>query len=135
MGRDEPLFRPEFAAVGGEDTDLFIRAYRAGFRYAVSPDSIIVRVWDAERLTLRGMLRRAFKIGHTRIMLAQRHDPPDKVRKMSKRAVRDGLRAVGALPRRLRHAGSLGQSLTQIAFSAGQVYAARGGRYAYYRLV
>jgi succinoglycan biosynthesis protein ExoM len=65
LGQSGPIFRPEFALTGGGDTDFFIRVRAAGFGMAVARESIVYRDWTAARLTWRGILRRAFRIGST----------------------------------------------------------------------
>ena len=74
-GRPDGPFLQEFAHSGGEDSDLFIRAQRAGFTYACAVDSIVVRTWEPRRLTLRGILRRGFLLGGARVHLARAHLP------------------------------------------------------------
>ena len=73
-GPDGP-FLQEFAHSGGEDSDLFIRAQGAGFTHACALDSIVVRTWEPQRLTLRGILRRGFLLGGARVHLARAHLP------------------------------------------------------------
>jgi succinoglycan biosynthesis protein ExoM len=73
LGRTGPVFRPEFATTGAEDNDLFIRARVAGFSNAVAVDSVVFRDWSAARLTWRGALRRAFRIGSTSMQIYRAH--------------------------------------------------------------
>lgn len=121
LGGDGPLFRPEFSAAGAEDTDLFIRAHRAGFGHAVAADSVITRHWEPDRLTLRGLLRRAYNTGNTRIMLAAMNESPARARKLRRRALLELVRTAGKLPRRLGRPERLGPTLAQMAQYAGQV--------------
>lgn len=67
------IFRPEFALIGGEDTDLFIRARSAGLKLAIAEDSVVVGRWEATRVSLRGTLRRVFFIGVSSTLLRRRH--------------------------------------------------------------
>jgi hypothetical protein len=127
------VFRTEFALTGGSDTDLFIRAHRAGFAHAVATDSVVHRVWEADRMTLPGVVRRAFRIGCTRIQLAQAHKPASYVRKLGWRSARKLGADLARLPMRAVRPPRLAALLVRAAQRAGEVYAALGGRFAYYR--
>jgi cellulose synthase/poly-beta-1,6-N-acetylglucosamine synthase-like glycosyltransferase len=65
MAADGPLFRRQFALAGGGDTDFFVRAHASGASHAVAEDSRVVRRWEPARMTLSGVLRRAFRVGNT----------------------------------------------------------------------
>jgi GT2 family glycosyltransferase len=130
-GPDGP-FRAEFAHCGGEDSDLFIRAVRAGLSHASAYDSIVLRVWESHRLTLRGILQRGFQRGGSRVHIAKAHLPDEQVRglvwaswrKLGKALLRLPLAGLG----RSRFVGSL---LT-LAHSLGEIYAWTGMRYSFY---
>ena len=126
------MFRPEFALTGGGDTDLFIRAHRAGFAHATAVDSVVYRVWEPERMTLRGVMRRSFRIGCTRMQLATAHEPPDRVRKIYRRSCLKLLRSLAKLPPRVVRPASLAVHLVRASQHAGEVYAASGRRFVYY---
>jgi GT2 family glycosyltransferase len=127
-----PVFRPEFALTGGGDTDLFIRAHRAGFAHAVACDSVVHRVWEPSRMTLRGVVRRAFRIGCTRIQLAEEHQGPERVRKLRRRSAWKLARTMARLPSRAVRPTSLAVQLVRAARYAGELYAASGRRFVYY---
>jgi len=133
MAEQGPVFRPEFAHTGGGDTDLFIRASRAGFDFALATDSVVYRVWEPERMTLRGLMRRAFRIGCTRIQLAAAHDPPEQVRKIARRSLTKLAQTVARLPPRVGSPAAFAVNLVRASQLAGEVYAASGRRYVYYR--
>jgi succinoglycan biosynthesis protein ExoM len=68
-----PVFNPEFASCGGEDTDFFIRARRKGATFALAENSIIIRSFEDDRLKLNGMLRHAFNLGFYNMKLMKNH--------------------------------------------------------------
>ncbi len=65
MATEGPPFRRQFALAGGGDTDFFVRAHASGASYALAEDSLVVRRWEPARMTLSGVLRRAFRVGNT----------------------------------------------------------------------
>jgi hypothetical protein len=132
LSAEGPVFRPEFALTGGGDTDMFIRAHRAGFAHAMAIDSVVYRVWEPERMTLRGVMRRSFRIGCTRMQLATAHEPPDRVRKIYRRSCLKLLRSLAKLPPRVVRPASLAVHLVRASQHAGEVYAASGRRFVYY---
>jgi succinoglycan biosynthesis protein ExoM len=132
MGRAGPVFRPEFALTGGEDTDLFIRARNAGFSVAVAPDSIVFRDWNAARLTWRGILRRAFRIGGTSMQIYLAHGSAADCERKRREAHREMKRQIVALPNSLFRPKRLAKRLSRIAWSLGVLHAHTGRRYRYY---
>ncbi len=64
LGREGEVFRTAFGSLGGEDTDLFRRIEARGGRTAWCPESVVRACWDAERLSLTGMLRLAYRRGY-----------------------------------------------------------------------
>lgn len=133
--RDGPEgpFRSEFAHCGGEDSDFFIRARRAGLSHACARESVVVRAWEHHRLTLREVLRRGFLRGGSRVHIARAHLPAAEVRGLVWSSGRKLLKALVRLP--LRGGGGrdrLVAGLLAVAQSLGEVYAWTGQRYAYY---
>jgi succinoglycan biosynthesis protein ExoM len=126
------VFRPEFALTGGGDTDFFIRARVAGFRFAVAPDSVVFRDWTAARLTWRGILRRAFRIGGTSMQIYQAHGSPADCDRKRREAYREMKRQIVALPRSLLRPTRLAKRLSRIAWSLGVLHADSGRKYKYY---
>lgn len=58
---------------GGEDKDFFIRALARGATMASASDSIVVRHHEPERYSARGLLKRGFKNGCSRMMKIRSH--------------------------------------------------------------
>ena len=65
---DGPAFSLDFNGSGGGDAEFFLRSRRYQAVHAAAPASIIIRRYDDERRTLKGMLRRGFKNGSNRIV-------------------------------------------------------------------
>lgn len=70
-----PVFDPAFARCGGSDTDLFVRIHKLGVPHATAPRSRVVRGFEPARLTLAGVLRRSFRLGHAFALINARHAP------------------------------------------------------------
>lgn len=67
-------FDPEFSFTGGEDTDFFDRLARAGARMTWCADAVVMEHVPSERLTLKWVIRRAFRGGqcYARILKRRR---------------------------------------------------------------
>ena len=132
LRREGGPFRPQFAGTGGGDTDLFIRAVRHGYAYAVSQESEVWRSWGPERLTWAGMTRRSFRYGVTRRRLLDVHGESvtrgESLRGAFVLLLRKGVRILIALHRRRRLARCYFSFVDQL----GEIYALLGGRYDYY---
>ncbi|RIL07682.1 MAG: hypothetical protein DCC71_02230 [Proteobacteria bacterium] len=128
-----PVFAPEFALSGGEDVDFMIRAVGAGATHAVAPRSVVLRSWDAERLTFAGVMRRAFRVGNLRALHDRNHDDPRRWRKKRRRIARALLAEVASLPWRLGSRKRLAAWAFEVTRLAGEVYGRWfGGRFQYY---
>ena len=131
-GAADGPFRVEFDHCGGEDSDLFIRAKEAGLRHACAYDSLVVRAWDEQRLTLREVLRRGFLRGGSRVHIARAHLCEDQLRGLAWSSWRKLLKATVRLPlagwRRERWVASL----LPVVHAMGEIYAWAGQRYPYY---
>jgi succinoglycan biosynthesis protein ExoM len=132
LGQAGPVFRPEFALTGGGDTDLFIRARAAGFSVAVAPDSVVVLNWGAARLTLRGALRRTFRLGSASMHLCRAHRSASDCKRKHREARRKVVLTTIALPCHLFQPKTLAKRLARIAWSLGVLHAHAGRRYRYY---
>jgi GT2 family glycosyltransferase len=133
LGQAGPVFRPEFALTGAGDTDFFIRVRAAGFSIAIARESIVFRDWTAERLTWRGVLRRAFRIGSTSMQLHRAHMSAAECDRRRRQAHREMRRQIAALPRSLFRPKRLAKRLSLIAISLGVLHAQGGRTYKYYR--
>jgi hypothetical protein len=132
FGQAEPIFRPEFALTGGGDTDLFIRARAASLSVAVAAESIVFRDWNAARLTLRGALRRTFRLGSASMHLCRAHMSALDCERKRREARRKVVRTTIALPCHLFNPKRLAKRLSRIAWSLGVLHAHTGRRYRYY---
>ncbi len=131
-GGEAGPFRAEFAHCGGEDSDFFIRAKRAGLSHACAHDSVVVRAWERDRLTLGEVLRRGFLRGGSRVHMARAHLPADQVRGLAWASWRKLGKALLRLPLTGWGRERLVASLVSLAHSMGEIYAWTGLRYAYY---
>jgi succinoglycan biosynthesis protein ExoM len=127
-----PVFRPEFALTGGGDTDFFIRARAARFSIAVATDSVVFRDWNAARLTWRGVLRRAFRIGSSSMQIYRAHGSAADCERKRREARREMIRVTIALPGSLLKPKRLAKRLSRIAWSLGVLHAHAGRSYRYY---
>jgi glycosyltransferase involved in cell wall biosynthesis len=125
------LFDPTLASTGGEDTDLFVRAHRAGGIVTAAPRSTVVRRWEPERISLRGMMRRAFRLGVSQGLIASRYREKRRNRNRLRRRLRDVAIAVAGLCG-VRSKAALGAQLVHIAEITGEIHGALGGRARYY---
>lgn len=132
LRRNGGVFRPEFTLSGGEDTDCFIRADQAGYSYATAPDSVVVRVWEPTRLTLRGLMHRGFMLGSSRFHVDSHNAGPGVVQRRRYRAPIKLAKTVLRLPYAIVRPSGAAQWLIDISVHAGELYASIGGRCAYY---
>jgi glycosyltransferase involved in cell wall biosynthesis len=93
-----PVFAPEFAFCGSEDIDFFIRAARQGASFDRAETSVVRRSHDRNRFTMRGVLRRGFRLGNAHMHIAQKHATAAQVRRRRNKAVRDLLLGAAVLP-------------------------------------
>lgn len=126
----EPPFRPEFALTGGEDTDFFVRAHKAGAPFAQAKTSVVMKYPGADRATLAGALRQAFRMGCTHTWLNAAHLPAERTAKLRRRLPRRLVKSIRKLT--LFSPPALFAELEKMAWVIGEIYGALGGRYAYY---
>lgn len=129
---DGELFRGAFARIGGEDTDLLIRAHRAGCQIGVADHSIILRHFQPERLSAFGMFRRAFRYGNAAMHLANVHLPPNKQRDIARVAKAEAMTNLKALMRRGTPESDRGRQLYFLGLRLGELAGSFGYRYRYY---
>jgi succinoglycan biosynthesis protein ExoM len=132
LGQAGPVFRPEFAFTGGGDTDFFIRARTAGFSVAIAADSIVLLNWSGARLTWRGALRRAFRLGGASMHICRAHLSAADCDRKRREARKEVLRQTIALPLIVLKPKKLAKRLSRIARSLGVLHAHAGRSYRYY---
>jgi succinoglycan biosynthesis protein ExoM len=64
-----PWYNVAFAMTGGADSDLFLRLQNKGARFARAKASIIREFYPESRQSLAWALKRAYRIGNTRILI------------------------------------------------------------------
>lgn len=128
-----PVFAPEFALIGGGDNDFFVRALKAGASFAMAEDSYIIRGYEESRMTLRGMTKRAFRIGSADTVLAKKHVSRKRVKRRLNRAIKRLCIRVSTLPIVVFSPEKFGQTLWEVCYHAGALHSFLGGRYEYYR--
>jgi succinoglycan biosynthesis protein ExoM len=132
LQQDGQVFRPEFALTGGEDTDLFIRARRAGLKFAIAEHSVVIRRWEAKRISLRGTLRRAFSIGISGTALRRRHLTRQDYQRRRRKALIRVARLITSLPLYIFQPKRLVVQLHDLARLLGALYSYRG-KFSYYQ--
>jgi succinoglycan biosynthesis protein ExoM len=132
LAPDGVLFLPELAHCGGSDRELFVRAVRSGARHALARESFVIRGWDPERLTLRGVLRRGFRLGHTEAIVERRHRSADELREWFHFNLSKLRRLLLGLPTRLLSRRKRMKRLYRIARAVGAINAHLGRNLTYY---
>ena len=133
MRNDEEVFSPEFAFLGGEDTDFFIRALSRGASYTTSFRSIVLRHDVGDRFTTMGLLRRSFRQGCSKVSIMKRHRPSSEVRKLRRDAWRRLLTAAFFFPVYLFSVKFAIRQLSRASKSVGIIYGYSGRHYNYYQ--
>ncbi|BDP44147.1 hypothetical protein DAETH_41160 (plasmid) [Deinococcus aetherius] len=106
------LFDERYSRTGGEDTDFSTRCYLAGLKMIWADEAVIHEHMNNDRLTLRWLLRRAFRSGS-----------------IIARVERDLLPIFPAMPRRLANATSRITISSALLPAATIIDAALGTRY------
>lgn len=135
LQRMEPVGEPfaaKFAFVGGEDKDFFIRAIRAGASFAWTLESLIHKCNDVERVTVRGQLKRAFRIGCSTMNLLREHGSAPAIRKKRKKSIKKLVKSAIALPISIFRKDRMMKHLWRIARTLGVLYGDIGNRFRYY---
>jgi succinoglycan biosynthesis protein ExoM len=70
-----PWFDPAFALSGGEDRDFFERVKASGGTFAWADEAVAHGAVAERRMTLDGVLRRAYGIGNTEMRIFLKHRP------------------------------------------------------------
>lgn len=75
-------FALELGVSGGEDTDFFTRAYRAGAAIEFCPEATVFEGVPVERANLRWLLARRYRAGQTHALMLKQSHPSTPVRKL-----------------------------------------------------
>lgn len=132
MGSKAEPFSAKFAFVGGEDKDFFIRAVKDGASFAWTQDSVIHKCSDAARVTSRGLLKRAFRIGCSTMNLLKEHGSAPEVRKKRVKSIKKLVKSALALPVSVFRKDRLMKHLWRISRTLGILYGDIGNRFRYY---
>lgn len=134
LAPDGVLFVPELALCGGSDRELFIRAHNLGVPNALAPRSFVMRSWGPERLSTRGIVRRSFRLGHSKAVLQRRFRPPEISTRKFRRNLWDLPFLVLGLahPKRWKSKRSRMSRLYKVAKTAGEINGYLGRRLHYY---
>jgi len=81
------VFSPEFARFKCEDTDFFIRAARSGATFARADKSVINRNYEPHRVTVRGLLPEAKRLGTYNMLLLKRYGATGQANRRRTKAV------------------------------------------------
>jgi glycosyltransferase involved in cell wall biosynthesis len=130
MAAEGPVFAPAFARCGGGDTEFFVRAHGKGASHAIANGSRVIRGWGPERLTVRGVLKRSFRLGHSLTLIRRLHVCERRSR-LRKNTVRLATLLL-TLPAYSWPPSRLVRRLAQIAGKAGAINAWLGRHYTYY---
>ena len=133
MSHQDASFSPEFAFLGGEDKDFFIRALAIGASYATSSRSMVIRHAVGARLTTIGILRRSFRRGCSKARIVMKHRPRSELRRLNGQACWKLIAAVIFLPVHMFSARGMVRQLAKACKNTGIIYASFGGRYDYYQ--
>ncbi|MGG6293486.1 glycosyltransferase family 2 protein [Leptolyngbya sp. AN02str] len=129
-------FDARFAVTGGEDSHLFMRLYRAGYKL-VWADTAIVHEWiPASRMTLKWLMQRGYRSYSTHGLCELELDPA--IRVVPRRVTTGCGRIVLGLlmlPISVVQPHLFAKSLLQISRGAGMLSGLAGRRYEEYRTV
>ncbi len=134
LAPDGVLFVTELARCGGSDRELFIRAHRLGVRHALAPRSYVMRGWGPERLSTGGIIKRSFRLGHTKAILDRRFRSGDSSFRKFRRNLLDLPFLALSLghPKRWKSKRSRIARLYKVAKVAGEINGYLGRKLHYY---
>lgn len=129
-----PVFDSRFALTGSEDSHLFRRLHRAGYKIVRSDEAIVHESVPASRATLPWLLRRSYRVGNSYTLCELALNPSPKT------AVKRAIKGIGRIIQglvltpiaALRGRHQLVQSLQNICFGSGTLAAVVGTRYEIY---
>ena len=132
MGSGGEPFAAKFAFVGGEDKDFFIRAIKAGASFACAQESMVHKCNDVERVTVRGQLKRAFRIGCSTMNLLKEHGSAPAIKKKRMKSLKKLVKSALALPVSIFRKDRMMKHLWRISRTLGVLYGDIGNRFRYY---
>jgi succinoglycan biosynthesis protein ExoM len=132
----QPIFDERFALTGGEDTHLFMRVYRAGYKL-VWADAAIVYEWiPKSRTNAKWILQRGYRC-HSTYGLCEKELEPALIKVLARRIStgtgRITIGLISLLPAIVIGKHLLIQSLLQISRGAGMLSGLLGRSYEEYR--
>lgn len=132
MASNGEAFAAEFAFLGGEDKDFFIRAITDGASFAWTQESLIHKFSDSERVTVRGLLKRAFRIGCSTMHLLKHHGSAPAIRERRMKSIKKLVKSTFALPVSIFRKDRMMKHLWRISRTLGVLYGDIGHRFRYY---
>jgi glycosyltransferase involved in cell wall biosynthesis len=87
LKRIGPVFSPRYPFL--YDGDFFIRAHNIGAKFAIAEKSVIHRYFDDYRVTVRGLLRYAFRLGEYTMQLLADHGLGGKINRRKSKAIKN----------------------------------------------
>jgi glycosyltransferase involved in cell wall biosynthesis len=87
LKRIGPVFSPRYPFL--YDGDFFIRAHSIGAKFAIAEKSVIHRYFDDYRVTVRGLLRYAFRLGEYTMQLLADHGLGSKINRRKSKAIKN----------------------------------------------
>lgn len=133
LGPEPTVFSHDFGDLGSEDTDFFIRARNGGATIEVAEKSVVNRYYEDHRLTVRGMLRYAFRRGNAEVHLTRKHEPPAGLRRAKAKAIRKLGLSLVVLPAAIFSKRLLARRIYATSYGLGMLYGFFGGQFEYYR--
>ncbi len=123
-----PVFCHDFLYTGGEDKDFVLRAIKQGARVEVCRASVIQRRHEADRYTTRGLVRRGFKNGCSRVNLLRHHGSLEQLLSCGFSSFMKLLYSIVLLPLAAFSRARFAKALYRLSKSSGALYAIFTGR-------
>jgi succinoglycan biosynthesis protein ExoM len=128
VGASGEIFSHNFRNSGGEDKDFFIRAQNLGAHLASADMSVIKRIHEPERYTVRGLLKRGFKSGCSQVTMARTHGGRTRVLRLLWIALSKFCISLLLLPFSVFSRGFFMHSLSRMARAVGILFTIFTGR-------
>lgn len=123
-----PVFSPEFALIGGSDTEFYIRAKRSGARIVKAQNAIVHRQYNGRRITFTGLLVYALHRGNYSAHILKVHGTPQQIRGRLLKAIKKLSLGLIHLPACAHSKTALAAKLFQVGIEAGFFYGFAGGK-------